>query len=191
MTENTPGKAPGSTSGNAPALTLRRWSADDLWLLRRTNAPEMTDHLGGPETEDQLAARHARYLRIDGDQGRMYTVRLAGTGEVAGSIGFWGRTWHDEPVYETGWAVLPEFQGRGIAVAAARAVAAHARRDGDGRRWLHAFPEVGHAASNAVCRRAGFQLVGQCDFEYPKGNPITSNDWRIDLRDAPEPDPAG
>jgi RimJ/RimL family protein N-acetyltransferase len=162
------------------AVELRPWSADDLWLLRRTNAPEMTEHLGGPESEQDLLARHERYQRIGGDQGRMYTVVLTGTGEVAGSIGFWGQTWQGEPVYETGWGVLPEFQGRGIAAAAARAVVDRARALGN-RRTLHAFPKIEHAASNAVCRRAGFVLVGECDFEYPKGHPIRCNDWRTDL----------
>jgi hypothetical protein len=32
-----------------------------------------------------------------------------------------------------------------------------------------------------VCRKAGFELVGECDFEYPKGHPIRCNDWRYDL----------
>lgn len=163
-----------------PAVRLRPWSQDDLALLRRTNAPEMTEHLGGPESEEALLRRHERYLRIDGDAGRMYAVLLDGTDEVAGSIGFWGITWHDEPVYETGWGVLPEFQGRGVAAAAARAVAERAGTLGN-RRSLHAFPKVVHAASNSVCRKAGFALVGECDFEYPKGNPIRCNDWRLEL----------
>jgi len=41
---------------------------------------------------------------------------------------------------------------------------------------------VAHAASNAVCRKAGFELLGEVDFEYPKGTPIRSCDWRLDLR---------
>ncbi len=166
--------------GAAPPIVLRPWSDGDLALLRRTNSPEMTAFLGGPESEEKLAERHQRYLGIDGDRGRMYVVLVAATGEAAGSIGFWGRTWQDQEVYETGWGVLPEFQGRGIAAAAARAVVAAARQQ-RGRRWLHAFPKVAHAASNAVCRKAGFTLVGECAFEYPKGTMIRSNDWRTDL----------
>lgn len=46
---------------------------------------------------------------------------------------------------------------------------------------LHAFPSVEHAASNAVCRKAGFILVGECAFEYPKGLPMVSHDWMVDL----------
>jgi RimJ/RimL family protein N-acetyltransferase len=167
-------------TNRAPHVRLRPWSRSDFRLLERINAPEMTEHLGGPEAAAQLARRHERYQRIDGDAGRMYVIELEPGGEPAGSIGFWGRTWHGEEVYETGWGVLPQFQGRGIAPAAALAVIAEARLRG-GRRTLHAFPSVDHPASNAVCRKAGFTLLGECSFEYPKGNVITSNDWVADL----------
>jgi hypothetical protein len=40
---------------------------------------------------------------------------------------------------------------------------------------------VDHHASNAVCRRAGFELVGECRFEYPPGTFIRSDDWRLPL----------
>jgi RimJ/RimL family protein N-acetyltransferase len=161
-------------------LELRPWSQGDFWVLDRTNSPEMTDHLGGPESEEQLASRHLRYLGIEGDAGRMYTVRGLPGGEVVGSIGFWSRTWRGEDIYETGWGVLPEFQGRGIAAAAAQALIRAAGRLGS-RAHLHAFPSVDHPASNAVCRKAGFTLLGECEFEYPKGTFISSNDWVVDL----------
>ena len=48
-------------------------------------------------------------------------------------------------------------------------------------RFLHAFPSVANAASNAVCRKVGFVELGECDFEYPAGHPIRCNDWRLDL----------
>ncbi|WP_324789424.1 GNAT family N-acetyltransferase [Streptomyces sp. H51] len=159
-------------------VRLEAWGEGDLWLLRRVNSPEMTEHLGGPESEEKLLDRHRRYLELD--PGRMYRVTLADGGETVGSIGFWARAWQGGTVWETGWGVLPEFQGRGLAARAARAVVQEARAAG-GPRWLHAFPGVEHAASNAVCRRAGFTLRGPVDFEYPKGHWITSNDWRIDL----------
>ncbi|MFE0806446.1 GNAT family N-acetyltransferase [Streptomyces sp. NPDC058848] len=164
--------------GEAGRVCLVPWAEGDLWLLRRTNAPEMTAHLGGPETEEQLAVRHRRYVGLE--SGRMYRVALADGGETVGSIGYWQRTWRGAEVWETGWAVLPEFQGRGLAARAARAVA-EAARDAGPHRYLHAFPSIDHAASNAVCRRAGFILLGQADFEYPKGHWIRSNDWRVDL----------
>ncbi|AKZ55473.1 hypothetical protein SAM23877_2424 [Streptomyces ambofaciens ATCC 23877] len=169
----------GEWSGSdAERVRLIPWAEQDLWLLRRTNSPEMTAHLGGPESEEQLLGRHRRYTELR--TGRMYRVALADGGETVGSIGYWQRTWRGAEVWETGWAVLAEFQGRGLAVRAARAVMRAARAAGP-HRYLHAFPDVGHAASNAVCRRAGFTLLGQADFEYPKGHWIRSNDWRVDL----------
>ncbi|MFJ5037238.1 GNAT family N-acetyltransferase [Streptomyces parvulus] len=163
---------------DAERVRLVPWAESDLWLLRRTNSAEMTAHLGGPETEERLAARHRRYLGLPA--GRMYRVASWDGADTFGSIGFWRRTWRDAEVWEAGWAVLPEFQGRGIAVRAAGAVIDAARVEGT-LRYLHAFPSVDHPASNAVCRGAGFTLLGEADFEYPKGHWIRSNDWRVDL----------
>nr|WSY55267.1 GNAT family N-acetyltransferase [Streptomyces sp. NBC_00886] len=157
---------------------LRPWADGDFWLLGRFNSPELTEHLGGPETEAQLAARHRRYVELE--RGCMYRVESAGSGETVGSIGFWEREWRGESVWETGWGVLPEFQRRGLAARAARAVVGAARAAGL-HRYLHAFPGVDHHASNSVCRKAGFTLLGEAEFEYPKGHWITSNDWRVDL----------
>jgi len=162
-------------------VRLRPWADSDFWLLGRLNSPEMTEHLGGPETEAQLEARHRRYVGLE--SGRMYRVESAGSGETVGSIGFWEREWRGEPVWETGWGVLPEFQGLGLAALAARAVVEAARAAGRNR-YLHAFPSVDHHASNSVCRKAGFTLLGEAEFEYPKGHWLTSNDWRIDLDEA-------
>ncbi|TQF05957.1 GNAT family N-acetyltransferase [Kitasatospora acidiphila] len=166
---------------NAPvhSVDLELWGEGDFWLLERNNTPEMTEHLGGPETAEQLAARHQRYLAL-GERGQIYRVVLPGTGETAGSIGFWEHESNGAMAWEAGWSVLPEFQGRGVAVAAARAAVEAARAIGT-HRYLHAFPSVDHAASNAVCRKAGFELVETIKFEYPKGSWITSNDWRLDL----------
>lgn len=159
-------------------MRLVPYGEGDLWLLRRHNSPEMTGYLGGPESEEQLLARHDRYLGPAA--GGMFRVVTAEGDETLGMIGFWEQRWRGGTVWETGWGVLPECQGRGVAVRAARAVAGAAREAG-AHRYLHAFPKVEHAASNGVCRRAGFTLLGEVGFEYPKGHPITANDWRMDL----------
>jgi RimJ/RimL family protein N-acetyltransferase len=78
--------------------------------------------------------------------------------------------------------VLPAFQGRGIArTATAQAIAA--ARAEQTRRFVHAFPSVDNAPSNAICRKLGFTLLGEYDFEYPKGSFMRCNDWRLDLFD--------
>ncbi|EPH44778.1 hypothetical protein STRAU_2140 [Streptomyces aurantiacus JA 4570] len=156
------------------------WSEGDFELLVRHNSPEMTAHLGGPETHEKLVDRHQRYLGLDGRRGRMFRIVTDPGGETAGIVGFWETTHHGADVWEAGWGVLPECQGRGIAASAVRLVVAEARAAGL-HRHLHACPSVANAASNGVCRKAGFTLLGAEDMEYPKGHWMRCNDWRLDL----------
>lgn len=162
-----------------PRVRLTPWTDADLDLLRRLNTPEIWAHLGGPETEEKVLERHARYLDTgSAGSGRMYTIVLP-EGTVTGGIGYWEREWQGVMVYETGWNVLPEFQGRGIASAAAEEIIALARAERRHRR-LHAYPSVGNPASNAICRKAGFTLVADHEFEF-NGALMHCNDWRYDL----------
>lgn len=168
---------------DAPRVRIEPWADTerDLDLLRRQNAPEMTEHLGGPETEEKILARHQRYVAIGGTgTGRMFRIVLLREGEAVGGIGYWERELPGETVYEIGWGVLPEFQGRGIAAAATAAALASARAE-QKHRYVHAYPSVDNPASNAICRKLGFELLGAHDFEYPPGNPMRCNDWRFDL----------
>ncbi len=161
-----------------PAIELKPYSKNDLPFLRRNNAPEMTEFLGGPETEEKLLERHQRYINLQAGEAYMFVVWL--DGNAVGSVGYWEKEWKDMTVWEAGWGVLPEYQGRGIALAATLAVVEKARIEGK-HRFMHAYPKVINTASNNLCRNAGFELMGECDFEYPKGVPIRCNDWRIDL----------
>ncbi|WP_349239348.1 GNAT family N-acetyltransferase [Streptomyces sp. CC224B] len=174
-----PARPEAARPGAAP-VRLVPYGEGDFAQLVRHNTPEMTEHLGGPESDEQLRDRHRRYVGLD-HRGRMYKILTADTGEAAGLVGCWETIHGGETVWEAGWGVLPEFQGRGIAVAATRLVAEEAR--GTGRHGsLHAFPAATNTASNAVCRKAGFTLVGSGDFEYPKGQWRRCNDWALDLR---------
>lgn len=149
-------------------------------LLVRLNSPEMTEHIGGPETPEQLERRLQRYVAARTDTARMFIAIVKPEGTAAGSVGFWERDWQGNTVYETGWGVLPEFQGRGIAsIATAKTIEiarASRRRDA-----VHAFPSVDNGPSNAICRKLGFELLGECQFEYPKGHWMLTNDWRLSL----------
>ncbi|RYJ20102.1 putative acetyltransferase [Streptomyces sp. L-9-10] len=186
------------TQSEPPGVRLDPWSEGDLGLLRAMNAPELMSHLGGPETEEQLLTRHRRYVDLSADltgRGRMFRIVLPPSGEAVGTIGFWEQTWQGQQVYETGWGVLTAHQGRGIAAAAAAAVVAKVRAE-HRYRYLHAFPSVDNRSSNALCRRVGFSLRGECEVEYPKGRLMRANDWRLDLtpgaddQESPGPPPA-
>jgi RimJ/RimL family protein N-acetyltransferase len=142
--------------------------------------PAMTEHLGGPESPEQIRLRHQRYLKIDPGQGQMFVIEVGPERASAGSIGYWEKQWQGQIVWETGWSVLPEFQGQGVATRATALIVERVRNE-EKRRSLHAFPAVDNGPSNAICRKAGFTLQGEADFEYPPGHWMRCNDWRLDL----------
>ena len=162
---------------------LEPWGGGDQPLLERLlGDPAMTEHLGGPEPLDKIAERHQRYLNAQPGVVEMFKV-VDESGESVGSVGYWERDDADEgKVFETGWAVLPEFQGRGIATTATAQVieVLKAQRK---HQYLYAFPSEDNHPSNAICRKLGFELVGLNEYEYPKGsgNIMRCNDWRLDL----------
>ncbi|HEV2756854.1 MAG TPA: GNAT family N-acetyltransferase [Actinomycetota bacterium] len=164
------------------SIRLEPWGPGDLPLLQKTMGdPAMTEHLGGPESPEKLAERQAKYERLAASGGgRMFKIVDVATGEAAGSIGYWDKSWRGEDVYETGWSVIPAFQGRGIAAAATVLAIERAAEDGK-HGFVYAFPSVANGASNGICRKLGFELVEECEFEYPPGNRMLCNVWRLEL----------
>ena len=161
-------------------MILQPWGSDDLPLLERLMGDSrMTEHLGGPESSEKLRERQARYERLeDGDH--MFKIIDVASSAGVGSVGFWTKPWREEQVYEVGWMVVPEQQGRGVATAATAQAIELARREAR-HRFMHAFPNVDNAGSNAICRKLGFELLEACRFEFPKGHFMTCNDWRLAL----------
>jgi RimJ/RimL family protein N-acetyltransferase len=98
---------------------------------------------------------------------------------AAGTVSVWTHETQNGVFDEIGWMVLPPYQGKGLGKSAVREVLDRARASG---RWkeLHAFPAVGNAASNAMCRSLGFTLVEELDFEF-RDRKMRGNHWRIDL----------
>jgi len=105
--------------------------------------PRMTKHLGGSESPDKLRERQGRYGRLEGGD-HMFKIVDVATGAGVGSVGFWRKEWRNEQVYEVGWMLVPELQGRGIAAAAT--IAAQASPDGLGLR------DHGRSATEPVTR---------------------------------------
>jgi RimJ/RimL family protein N-acetyltransferase len=159
-----------------PIVRIEPWGEGDGALLQELlGDPEMTAHIGGPETAEKLTERQAGY-QVPGS--RQYKILV--DGDDAGWVGYWKREWRGEHVFEMGWSVVPRFQGRGVASTATRQLIDIARAERT-LRYVHAYPSIENSPSNAICRRLGFELMGEYEFEYPKGHFMRCNDWRFDL----------
>jgi RimJ/RimL family protein N-acetyltransferase len=169
-------------AGPDDEVVLQPWSENDLRLLEKLlGDPEMMMHLGGPESHEQILRRNRRYAQLsENGTDHMFKIVWGPRSEAVGSVGYWEKTWRGRLVYEMGWSVLPAFQGLGIATKAAEAVIARARLE-PRHQFMHAFPSVTNPPSNAICRKLGFSLIEECEFEYPPGNILKVNDWRLDL----------
>jgi RimJ/RimL family protein N-acetyltransferase len=162
-----------------PQITIEPWIESDLQLLTRIQGdPDMTRHLGGPETDEKIADRLQRYIASWAPEGRMFKVLC--DGEPAGAVGYWERAWQGEDVYEMGWSVLPDFQSRGVATRATELAIERVREDAK-HTAIHAFPSIQNEPSNRLCEKLGFTLEGEHDFEYPPGHWMKCNDWSLQL----------
>ncbi|WP_420491576.1 GNAT family N-acetyltransferase [Neobacillus drentensis] len=160
-------------------IQIKPWEDNNLDLLFRINAPEMMQHLGGPESKEQILKRHKRYLEL-GNRGRMFSIILLPELEPVGSVGYWQTTWNSESVYETGWSVLPSYQGKGIATRAVKLAIEEASSEYK-YKYIHAFPSIQNPASNAICQKLDFEFISECEFEYPPGSFMRCNNWRYNL----------
>jgi len=160
-------------------INLRAWSENDLSLLERLlGDPIMTKHIGGPETPQKIRERLERYCKDSNIH--MFVIVIQPDNIGIGSIGFWERVWQGQQVWESGWRILPEYQGKGIATKAIALIIERTQAEHK-HRFMHAFPSVDNAASNIICKKTGFILQKEVDFEYPQGKFMRSNDWRLDL----------
>jgi RimJ/RimL family protein N-acetyltransferase len=145
--------------------------------------PVMMVELGGPLPRDGIEAKVERDVR-DAVAGtawiKMIVPDAAAPEVVAGTVALWSHEDDGGPLSEIGWMVLPEFQGRGLAKAAVRALLERARTDD---RWgtVHAFPGITNAASNGICRSLGFTFLEERDVTFAD-RVIRTNHWAIDPR---------
>jgi RimJ/RimL family protein N-acetyltransferase len=127
--------------------------------------------LGGPRAREELPRVHARRL----EDPWYFKIVDAGSGEALGTIGVWEKDLDGQTLLETGWMVLPPFQGRRVASRALALLIGRVRAE-PRFESMHAFPPVTNAPSNALCRTFGFALVGARDFVFA-GRTLRCNHW--------------
>ena len=166
-------------------MELRDITADDVPLYESLYCdPSMMEHLGGAWPKERAPVKLQQNLGVvEAGTAWVFKVIPDGSTEAAGSVCIWEHLWRGEPISEIGWMILPPFQGRGLATQAVRAILEKARTKS---RWniIHAFPATANAPSNAVCRKAGFTLIEECELAWD-GHVIRCNHWLLDLRSTP------
>jgi RimJ/RimL family protein N-acetyltransferase len=158
-------------------MELKPTAVEDEWLtVALETDPRAMAELGGPWPAENARATHARRMAgvLNGAHWSFTIVPDPQVGPV-GFIGVWASEWAGEAVSETGWMVLPDHQGKGYASAALGAILERARADD---RWgdIHAFPGVTNGASNALCRKFGFEQLEGGDADYA-GRHFPVNHW--------------
>ncbi len=136
----------------------------------------MMADLGGPLPPADIPGIHQRRLEgMAADRLWYFTIELEPENHAVGTICLWSDAVDGGQRSEAGWAILHEFQGRGLATEALRLLLERAVSDG---RWgdIHAFPGVTNGPSNAVCRKAGFANLGEEVVEYA-GRLLRCNHW--------------
>ena len=163
-------------------MELRNIETRDLWLYEAIHCdPRMMEHLGGPLPKEGLAEKLERDAAATAADEVWVLVIVPDeeTGQAAGTVTIWEHEVGDERLDEIGWMVLPDFQGQGVGSTAVRMALDRARAE---ERWdvVHAFPPVSNPASNAMCRKLGFSLVGERTNRF-RDRELRVNHWMLDL----------
>jgi RimJ/RimL family protein N-acetyltransferase len=157
-------------------MELARYRDADLALSEALETdPVVMRELGGPIDRARLPVVHARRV----SDPWYFTIVPEPAGPAVGTIGIWETEHEGVTLHETGWMVLPAFQGRGIASRALSILIERARAAPE-IRSMHAFPPISNAPSNALCRKFDFTLLGERAFVYA-GRTLQCNHWTLDL----------
>jgi RimJ/RimL family protein N-acetyltransferase len=167
-------------------LTADRWRlralSDDDWRLEWTMSrdPEIVRWtLYPPELTEESARERVRRTRQRATE--QLATRYAVLDHENDAIGTAGIACSETSSHEAElfYALLPHGRHRGAATAAARALSDWALSIGIKRVLLITIP--GNTASEAVARRAGFELEGQ-ETRDQRGAPTLMLRWSRDLR---------
>jgi RimJ/RimL family protein N-acetyltransferase len=157
-------------------MQLRRYTDGDLGLTEALETdPRVMNELGGPIDRARVPALHGRRV----GEPWWFTIVPGPEPTAVGTIGIWEHEFDGESIFETGWMLLPAFQGRGLGSAALGMLIERARA-ASAFDHLHAFPAVTNLPSNALCRKFGFTLLGPRTFEF-RESMLHCNHWRLAL----------
>jgi RimJ/RimL family protein N-acetyltransferase len=144
----------------------------DLYVRLRCD-PVVMAELGGPLPREGIEAKVERDVAAVERGESLLSVVETEQGESAGLLGIWTQDDHSEMF----WLIAPEFQRRGLAKAAGRALLERARAEG---RWgaVHAYTAVTNARSNAICRALGMVLDAESPVDITfEGRTLVCNHW--------------
>ena len=157
-------------------MQLARYEDSDFALTEALETdPVVMRELGGPTDPARLPEVHARRL---GDPW-WFKIVPSPAAPAVGTIGIWEKELDGLVIHETGWMVLPAFQGQGIATRALGLLIERVREAPEFPS-MHAFPPITNAPSNALCRKFHFTLLRQRAFVYA-GRTLQCNHWMLDV----------
>jgi ribosomal-protein-alanine N-acetyltransferase len=155
-----------------PRLKLRKLTLDDApFILRLVNEPSWLEFIGDKGVRDLDGARE--YLR-EGPIGMYerhgFGLYMTEVKESGAQIGMCGLIKRDTlPDVDIGFALFPEFWGRGYAHEAAAAVLEHGRRTFDLKRIV-AITSLDNESSIKVLEKIGMQF--ERTLEFAPGDPV-------------------
>jgi ribosomal-protein-alanine N-acetyltransferase len=143
-----------------PRLEFGRWTSSDVALAASLWAdPEVMRFIGGPYTDEEVAARIEKEVASETARGIQYWPLFAReSGEFVGCCGLKPHD-PDPREYEIGFQLRPPFWGRGYAAEAARAVIAHTFGTLQATA-LFAGHHPENTASAALLAKLGFECIG-------------------------------
>lgn len=162
-------------------LVLRRLTLDDAeFIFRLVNDPSWLRFIGDKNVHSLDDAR--RYLRegpLDMYERYgfgLYCVQERDSGTAAGTCGLLKRD--TLPDADVGYALLPEFRGKGYAFEAASAVLEHGNRVFGLKRIL-AITSLDNESSIRVLEKAGMKF--EREMEFSPGDPVKvfAREWSV------------
>ena len=162
-------RLPGEIIGDGePALLLRRWQPEDaetLWKAVSESAEHLRPWLRFMADEPLPIERRRELLRgweTDWEQGGDVHFAILAAGRVAGGAGLHRRRGPD--ILEIGYWVHRDHLRRGIATEASRLLC-EAALTTEGIEHVQIHCDRANAASNAVPKRLGFELIAETPIE--------------------------